>query len=90
MSTYIASVLASVEAKNPGEAEFIQAVREVYGTLAPVVAGHPEYHDSKILERMAEPERVIMLITDAPENPYSALKFVCSTLNSSIASGDGT
>src|SRR5882762_6694679 len=31
-----------------------------------------------------------MLTTDAPENPYSALKFVCSTLNSSIASGDGT
>jgi hypothetical protein len=35
------------------------------------------------------PERVIMLTTEAPEKPYSALKFDCCTLNSSIASGDG-
>src|SRR5580765_3024011 len=35
------------------------------------------------------PERVIMFTTEAPENPYSALKFVCCTLNSSTASGDG-
>src|SRR5579864_6950532 len=35
------------------------------------------------------PERVIMLITEAPEKPYSALKFDCCTLNSSTASGDG-
>ena len=37
-----------------------------------------------------EPERVTMFTTEAPENPYSALKFVCCTLNSSTASGDGT
>src|SRR5205807_1546160 len=36
------------------------------------------------------PERVIILTTDPPEKPYSALKFVCCTLNSSIASGEGT
>ena len=39
--------------------------------------------------KLVGPERVIMLTTDAPENPYSALKLVCCTLNSSIASGDG-
>src|SRR5438270_8651792 len=36
------------------------------------------------------PERVIILTTDPPEKPYSTLKFVCCTLNSSIASGEGT
>ena len=35
------------------------------------------------------PERVTMLTTEAPENPYSALKLVCCTLNSSTASAEG-
>jgi len=49
-----------VEAKNPGEIEFLQAVREAYPCLVPVVEEHPEYRKAKILERMAEPERVII------------------------------
>jgi len=60
VSSYVETVLAEVEAKNPGEPEFLQAVREVYPTLEPVVDRHPEYRDAKILERMAEPERVII------------------------------
>ena len=60
MSSYVDSVLAAVEAKNPGETEFLQAVREVYGSLAAVVETRPEYRRAKILERMAEPERVII------------------------------
>ncbi len=60
MRTYVDSVIAAVEDKNPGETEFIQAVREVYPCLAPVVDARPEYRQAKILERMAEPERVII------------------------------
>jgi glutamate dehydrogenase (NADP+) len=58
--TYVDSVIAAVEEKNPGETEFHQAVREVYPCLAPVVDGRREYRSAKILERMAEPERVII------------------------------
>ncbi|MGA3219572.1 MAG: NADP-specific glutamate dehydrogenase [Acidimicrobiales bacterium] len=60
MRTYVDSVIAAVEEKNPGETEFHQAVREVYPCLAPVVDGRREYRSAKILERMAEPERVII------------------------------
>ena len=60
MSTYIDSVIATVEAKNPGEKEFLQAVREVYPCLAPVMEARPELRKAKVLERMVEPERVII------------------------------
>ena len=89
MSDYVSELMARVKAKNPAEPEFHQAVQEVVESLAVVLEQHPEYRHEKILERIIEPERVIMLTTDAPENPYSALKLVCCTLNSSIASGDG-
>jgi len=46
--------------KNPGEVEFHQAVREVVETVMPLVEATPRYRDSKILERLVEPERVIM------------------------------
>ncbi|HMK97130.1 MAG TPA: NADP-specific glutamate dehydrogenase [Acidimicrobiales bacterium] len=57
---YANDVIASVEEKNPNEVEFIQAVREAYSSLAPLVDGRPEYRKAKILERMAEPERSII------------------------------
>jgi glutamate dehydrogenase (NADP+) len=60
VKTYVDSVIAAVADKNPGETEFLQAVREVYPCLAPVVDARPEYRQAKILERMAEPERVII------------------------------
>ncbi len=60
MSKYVDSVLASVKAKNPNEPEFIQAVDEVLTTLDPVLEGNPQYEKNAILERMVEPERVIM------------------------------
>ena len=47
-------------AKNPGEKEFHQAVREVLESLEPVVKARPEYAKAKILERIVEPERTIM------------------------------
>ena len=60
MNGYIESVLSEVRAKNPGEDEFLRAVGDVYGTLGPVIERHPQYQAAKILEQMAEPERVIM------------------------------
>ncbi|MFW5685531.1 MAG: NADP-specific glutamate dehydrogenase [Spirochaetota bacterium] len=57
---YVDSVIESTERRNPGEREFLQAVREVLETLTPVVEAHPEYRRERILERIVEPERVIM------------------------------
>ena len=53
-------VYAEVLRRNPGELEFHQAVREVFGSLAPVVRKHPHYADAAILERICEPERQII------------------------------
>jgi len=52
--------MAKVIAKNPGEAEFHQAVQEVVESLMPFIEENPKYRQAKVLERMAEPERVIM------------------------------
>jgi len=52
--------MAKVIAKNPSEVEFHQAVHEVVSTLIPFVEEHPHYSEAKILERMVEPERVIL------------------------------
>ena len=49
-----------ITAKNPHEAEFLQAVREVAQTVIPFMQEHPEYHSFILLERMCEPERVII------------------------------
>ena len=60
MSEYTNQIMATVKAKNPNEPEFHQAVEEVLGSLEVVLQRHPEYRAHKILERMTEPERVIM------------------------------
>jgi glutamate dehydrogenase (NADP+) len=52
--------MAKIIAKNPSEVEFHQAVHEVVETLIPFVEENPQYKAAKILERMAEPERVIL------------------------------
>jgi glutamate dehydrogenase (NADP+) len=57
---YIEEVLSSVKAKNPAEPEFHQAVQEVFDSLRLVLTKRPEYRAAKILERIVEPERVIM------------------------------
>jgi len=53
-------VFDEVIARNPGEIEFHQAVREVLESLGPVVAKHPEYADSEVIRRLCEPERQII------------------------------
>lgn len=63
MATTLASVdqvMAQVMAKNPGEHEFHQAVREVYESIMPVVEANPVYRKMKVLERLVEPERVLI------------------------------
>jgi glutamate dehydrogenase (NADP+) len=58
--SYTERVLEDVKKRNRAEPEFLQAVEEVLSTLAPVVEQHPEYEEAKILERIVEPERVVM------------------------------
>lgn len=60
MSAYVEELMAQVKAKNPSESEFHQAVEEVAESLIIVLERHPEYRAAKILERIIEPERVIM------------------------------
>src|SRR3981189_685444 len=57
---YIEEVMSSVKSKNAAEPEFHQAVREVFDALRRVRAKHPEYQSAGILERIVEPERVVM------------------------------
>jgi glutamate dehydrogenase (NADP+) len=52
--------MANVIARNPGEGEFHQAVQEVAESLLPFIEENPKYKTAKILERMTEPERVIL------------------------------
>ena len=57
---YANGFMADIMARNPGEKEFHQAVREVLESVAPYILAHPYLMDMKILERIAEPERVVM------------------------------
>ena len=59
-TSYVNEVIASTIARNPAEPEFHQAVKEVLESLAPVFDRRPEYRSARILERIVEPERVIM------------------------------
>ena len=58
--SYAERVIEQIKARDGEQALFIQAVTEVLETLQPVLDAHPEYEEAKILERITEPERVIM------------------------------
>ena len=60
MSTFVDEFMAALKVKNPAEPEFHQAAMEVAESLEVVIDKHPIYREKKILERIAEPERVIM------------------------------
>ena len=60
MSDHVAQLMASVKAKNPAEPEFHQAVHEVAESVQLVLDRHPEYRAARVLERIIEPERVIL------------------------------
>ena len=57
---YVDQVLETIKKRNPGEPEFLQAATEVLRSIVPVLERHPEYVESRLLERMVEPERVVM------------------------------
>ncbi len=54
----INSILASLEAKHPGESEFLQAVHEVLLSVEEIYNQHPEFEKAKIIERLVEPDRI--------------------------------
>jgi len=60
MKEHVSSLMDQVRAKNPAEPEFHQAVEEVVASVEPVLERHPEYIHGRVLERMIEPERVIL------------------------------
>lgn len=68
---YAKNFMEEIVRKNPAEKEFHQAVEEVVHSLLPVLEKHPEYAEAKILERIVEPERVILFrvpwVTDKGE-----------------------
>ena len=57
---YVDSFMADLKAKNPGENEFHQAVQEVIESVAPMIMAYPYLREQKVMERIVEPERVIM------------------------------
>src|SRR3989475_12082406 len=59
-SRFVRDLMDEVKTKNPGEAEFHQAVQEVVESLDLVLERRPEYRSARIIERMVEPERVVM------------------------------
>ena len=60
MNEYVSKLMAEVKAKNPAEPEFYQAVQEVAESVSIVIDRKPQYRKAKILERIVEPERVLM------------------------------
>ena len=60
MDKNVEQFMDMIKEKNPGEKEFHQAVQEVTESLMPFINKHPKYQKAKILERIAEPERVVM------------------------------
>jgi len=60
MDPNVEKFMAAIKAKNPGENEFHQAVHEVAESLIPFIEENPKYKHAKVLERIAEPERVIL------------------------------
>ena len=59
-NAYLLGVYEGLAARNPEQKEFLQAVEEVLESLEPVVAAHPEYEKAGLIERLVEPERVVM------------------------------
>ena len=81
MRETVSDFMDRVQARSPGEPEFHQAVREVVESVWPALENHPEFQEARVLDRMVEPERVIMFrvpwVDDAGEvhvNPDGPLQ----------------
>ena len=55
----INNIMNALEAKHPGEKEYLQAVKEVLLSVGDVYNQHPEFEKAKIIERMVEPNRIV-------------------------------
>ena len=58
--SYTQKVLEELKARYPEQPEFIQAATEILGTIQPALDAHPEYEEAALLERLGEPERIVM------------------------------
>ena len=58
--TYSERVFAELETRYADQPEFIQAAQEVLETIQPALDAHPEFEEASLLERIVEPERIIM------------------------------
>ncbi|WP_067090817.1 NADP-specific glutamate dehydrogenase [Methanobrevibacter curvatus] len=58
--SYVKKVLSDLKEKNSSQEEFLQAATEILESIAPVFEKHPEFQENAILERLVEPERIIM------------------------------
>lgn len=57
---YMDEVYESIQERNPFEVEFLQAVKEIFDSLLPVFIKNPQYMENGILERIVEPERLLI------------------------------
>ncbi len=55
----INNIMNALEAKHPGEKEYLQAVKEVLLSVADVYNQHPEFEKARIIERMVEPDKIV-------------------------------
>jgi len=55
----VEKLLSSLEAKHPGEKEYLQAVHEILTSINEIYSQHPEFEKAKIVERLVEPDRII-------------------------------
>ena len=54
----INQIMASLEAKHPGESEYLQAVKEVLHSIEDIYNQHPEFEKASLIERLVEPDRI--------------------------------
>lgn len=86
ISTPVASFMERIARRNAHEAEFLQAVQEVAETIIPFVEENPRYGTTNILERICEPERVVMFRVPwiADDGSYQVNRGIRVQMNSAI------
>ena len=70
----IQKIMSSLEAKHPGESEYLQAVKEVLLSIEDIYNQHPEFEKAKIIERLVEPDRIFCYGNDNPGAKSQGMK----------------
>ena len=65
----IERIMSSLEAKHPGESEYLQAVKEVLLSIEDIYNQHPEFEKAKIIERLVEPDRIFTCLLYTSPSP---------------------